>query len=149
MLKKALHLSTQDTDDFRIQLHRRTFGILFLGTPHKGSKLASPASALAKGARVFTRANINLLDALKRNSVLLDEYHHTFLVWLRERKEQGNELMLINYYEMLEYKGAGLVSSIRSLCYKSRGSWTLNVIDCPTRIGDNGRLSCSTNRCKS
>lgn len=110
MLKKALHLSTQDTEDFRKQFHHRTVGIMFIGTPHKGLKLASPVSASLKGARVFARTNVKLVDILKMNSALLDEYHHTFLAWLRDRQQQGKQLMLINYFETLEYKGAGMVS---------------------------------------
>lgn len=116
VLKKALHLSTQDTDDYRKQLHRQTIGILFLGTPHKGAKLAAPASAILKGARAFARTNVKFLDALKRNSALLDEYHQNFLVWLRERKEQGTQLMIINYFETMEYRGARLVRLIRTSC---------------------------------
>lgn len=56
-----------------------TFGIMFLGTPHRGSKSASLGRYTYNITRVATkRPNIKLLMALERNSEVLDRVTDAF-----------------------------------------------------------------------
>jgi hypothetical protein len=56
-----------------------TFGIMFLGTPHRGSKSASLGRYALEITRVATkRPNLKLLMALERNSEVLDRVTDAF-----------------------------------------------------------------------
>ena len=56
-----------------------TFGICFLGTPHRGSKIASLGKIAWNCTVIGTnRPNLKLLQALKRNSEILDRIGDSF-----------------------------------------------------------------------
>src|SRR4051794_30063408 len=56
-----------------------TFGIVFLGTPHRGSDATSMGQLVARLAKVaFYRPQTMLLDTLKRDSNELDTLSHQF-----------------------------------------------------------------------
>ena len=64
-----------------IDVYKYTSGIVFLGTPHRGSSTASLALTLAKIVRVdpgALRVNQDLLRELQRNSSQLDEINQEF-----------------------------------------------------------------------
>lgn len=65
-------------------------GILFLGTPHRGSRSAS----IGKMAYQITKAaarrpNEKLLQALEKNSDILDQINNSFLQTLEEHQSLG------------------------------------------------------------
>ncbi|MCJ1385019.1 hypothetical protein MMC17_008137 [Xylographa soralifera] len=73
VVKDALNQSSQ-TEGTRLKnIAPATFGVLFLGTPHRGSKSAS-MGRLAYNVTVAAtrRPNLKLLQALERNSETLD-----------------------------------------------------------------------------
>jgi hypothetical protein len=72
--------------DLRIR-RRRLHGILFLGTPHRVSKLALIGRMAYQITKVAARRpNEKLLQALERNSDTLDQINNGFLQTLEEHK---------------------------------------------------------------
>jgi len=62
-------------------------GILFLGTPHRGSSSASIGKMTYQMTKAAARRpNVNLLRALERNSDTLDQINNGFLQTLEEHK---------------------------------------------------------------
>lgn len=79
IVKDALNQSSQ-TDGTRLKIIApATWGIVFLGTPHRGSKLAS-IGKIAYGVTVAAtrRPNLRLLQALEKNSETLDRIGSSF-----------------------------------------------------------------------
>jgi Putative serine esterase (DUF676) len=75
-----------------------TCGILFLGTPHRGSKASSWGKMLAKGASVLGfGSEIRLLQTLERSSERLDLLLTDFSAMARELR-----LEIVCFYEVLE-----------------------------------------------
>ena len=63
-----------------------TFGVCFLGTPHRGSKSASIAKvAYDISVAVTKRPNTRLLQGLERNSEILDSIGDQFSQTLLEK----------------------------------------------------------------
>ncbi|KAH0545460.1 hypothetical protein FGG08_000461 [Glutinoglossum americanum] len=66
-----------------------TFGVCFLGTPHKGSKTASMGKIAYQATVAATRRpNLQLLQALERNSAILDNIAESFGQTLSKRTMQ-------------------------------------------------------------
>lgn len=60
-------------------IKKATYGIIFLGTPHRGSDLASLGQTMAKIAKAaFKHPEIHLLKALEANSQQLQELTEQF-----------------------------------------------------------------------
>ena len=79
VIKDALNQSSQ-TEGTRLKtIAPATYGVLFLGTPHRGSKSAS-IGKLAYNVTVAAtrRPNLKLLQALERNSETLDRVGDSF-----------------------------------------------------------------------
>ena len=91
-----------------IDVYKYTSGIVFLGTPHRGSSTASLALTLAKIVRVgpgTLRVNQDLLRELQRNSSQLDEINQEFA------HVPGVESLLIgSIYETRETKHIGIIA---------------------------------------
>ena len=57
-----------------------TFGIIFLGTPHRGSKSASLGKIMYQITKIATRSpNVQLLKGLERNSEILERIGNSFI----------------------------------------------------------------------
>ncbi len=74
-MKRALIEAHQDSQ--LSDVYRYTFGIVFLGTPHRGSWSADFAHTLTKIIRVVP-GNSNLLREVERNSSQLNEINYMF-----------------------------------------------------------------------
>ena len=62
-----------------------TRGIVFLGTPHRGSDATTLPKLIASVIEVFQDANVNLLQDLKRDSAMLDRIGDSFCQILDRR----------------------------------------------------------------
>ena len=102
-------MSEQSFDQYDQQIHQKTSGIAFLGTPHQGSKLASTVSTLASISRVAgVKSSSRLFDSLQIGSQVLMDIEATFATWLRK---SGKRLNIINFYEEFEGFSSAEVSS--------------------------------------
>jgi hypothetical protein len=79
IVKDALNLSCSTEGTKLRDIAPATFGIIFLGTPHRGSQSASMGKIAFKLTIVATRRpNLKLLRGLERNSEILDRIGESF-----------------------------------------------------------------------
>lgn len=88
-----------------------TFGIIFLGTPHRGSKSASLGKIALQITQVATRRpNLRLLKGLERNSETLDRIGDSFIQTMERHK-----IRLCTFREERETRKYLLISTMVSL----------------------------------
>ncbi|KAI9662268.1 MAG: hypothetical protein M1821_008435 [Bathelium mastoideum] len=111
VVERALQVSESNAEPYLCQIERCTHGILFLGTPHKGSDLAPFAASVARATgHLRNRVNHQILDMLKRESQMLADLDEWFYQWLRRRKEQtSNNVHVTCFWEELELPVVGRV----------------------------------------
>lgn len=87
-----------------------TWGILFLGTPHSGSGLASTVGRLVPIISPATRTNLQIVNILRRDSEVLARIRHEFHSLLRSRSTEGYQPIKITcFYEEVPLVGIGEV----------------------------------------
>lgn len=65
-----------------------TYGVIFFGTPHQGTSLATIAKIGQESTKVFLKSpNVSILRALEVNSETLDHINRGFSQILEIRKE--------------------------------------------------------------
>ncbi|KAI1348803.1 hypothetical protein F5Y01DRAFT_206322 [Xylaria sp. FL0043] len=92
VIKEALNQSAHSSDVERSQVIHMTRGVIFLGTPHRGSSAATYGRVVFKLTKMFAfqNANINLISSLERDSDVLDRISTAFVDTLA--KAQGLKL---------------------------------------------------------
>ena len=110
MTKRALCLSGLSNYPHLQQMDRCIIGVVFLGTPHRGSDLtpfaASMANILKAGRK---RVNREILELLTRNSEVLADVEESYAEWLRKNSGRFD---LTCFFEELELPAVGMVSSL-------------------------------------
>jgi protein SERAC1 len=108
--KKALCLSEQSIEAHEQQLHNNIVGIAFLGTPHRGSGIASYATGVARILKAaHKRVNTDILALLRRDSEVLADIDSSFGVWLRKKRDT---VALTCFSEEHELPGIGTVGTM-------------------------------------
>jgi hypothetical protein len=87
-------------------------GIAFLGTPHFGADLAKWASFGANLTRGLIATNTKIVGVLKPDSEVLAGIQKRFHAMLDIRRNQGQPIEIVCFYEELPLAFVGLVSSI-------------------------------------
>ncbi|KAL9619034.1 MAG: hypothetical protein Q9160_006289 [Pyrenula sp. 1 TL-2023] len=100
VVKEALNQSASTIDSSRKKVLPRTCGIIFLGTPHKGSKAASYGQILFRMTQIFALQSVNtkLMAALQKNSETFDRISTAFY----ETLEQNEQLRVWSFIEEQE-----------------------------------------------
>lgn len=105
--KKALCMSESSAESHMNQTERSTIAIAFLGTPHRGSGLATFAKGIAGILKLVNmKANGDILEPLERSSQVLADIEDSFSNWLRKK---NNRIDLTCFYEELGLPVTGLV----------------------------------------
>jgi hypothetical protein len=87
-----------------------THGVLFLGTPHRGSDLAWWASKLAQIVGIVKQTNSSVVSQLSKGSSELDRIQVDFDFLLRNRLAIGlPEIQLKCFFEEKKITGVGQV----------------------------------------
>jgi hypothetical protein len=90
-----------------------TYGILFLGTPHSGTGLATVAKRLAQIMPPSTGTNLRIVKVLQKDSEVLARIQNEFHSLLRSRRQEGNNPIEITcFYEEVPISGIGEVSGV-------------------------------------
>ncbi|KAI4115486.1 MAG: hypothetical protein LQ345_003915, partial [Seirophora villosa] len=84
IVKDALNRSSSNEGTRWKEIAPATYGVIFLGTPHRGSTSASMGKMALHVSEVFTlRPNLKLLQGLEKHSEILDrlgdDFHQTIL----------------------------------------------------------------------
>lgn len=84
-------------------------GVIFMGTPHQGARLANWAVIPASAVGLVKSTNTSLLDVLATSNEYLEyiQAHFLGLVKRREREKRGIEITC--FYEELPLEGVGYV----------------------------------------
>ena len=97
---KALNLSRQVSSDLG-EIAVATFGVMFLGTPHRGSPAASLAETLFRISKIWGKSpNLQILQALKYDAETLDRVQVAFKHTL-----QAQKIRIRSFREAQKYHG--------------------------------------------
>lgn len=107
--KEAVQQSRDNPDLHRQDLFKSVKGIVFMGTPHQGSWMASWAGIPASVVGPFKSTNESLLEVLQTENQLLESVHLKFLAMVRQLREEGREIEIICFFEELPVPVAGVV----------------------------------------
>jgi protein SERAC1 len=119
--KKAILLSRNNPEPHLRSIFDHTKGVIFMGTPHRGSWLAYWANLSASALGLVKPANRSLLMTLQRDDQLLESIQRNFWAMMREQREAGRPLEVTCFFE-------GLPSSVlgRAVTVVSKDSATLD-----------------------
>jgi hypothetical protein len=113
MISKALISSKASPDVHLRRIYDCTFGMLFLGTPHSGTILATVSGRLAQLINPVTRTNLRIVNVLRRDSEVLARIQNGFHTLLRpQTDEESHPIEITCFYEELPLPGIGVVSAI-------------------------------------
>ncbi|CAG8976325.1 hypothetical protein HYALB_00005732 [Hymenoscyphus albidus] len=128
VLKQALVIASKSEGCDYGNIWTSTLGILFFGTPHRGSELASYGAQLARVPTALSmKAEPVLLHSLSLGSAILEKLNKEFRI-LMSNKGAGREV--ISFYETVGMVGPRLVVGISSATVNPSGEvvgWEIPV----------------------
>ncbi len=120
-----------------------TRGIVFLGTPHRGTDLASIASNFAKLAKLVKPTAVDIVGVLQPNSEVLERIFEGFNTMLKARQSQETPpIEIMCFFEEVPMSGSGLVSPLVFCMIRLS---TDEDIDCTKGFRHTPRLPLSVN----
>jgi hypothetical protein len=112
--KKAILLSRNNPEYHLQSVFKSTKGIIFMGTPHKGSWMADWARIPATALGFVKSTNKSVFAVLQSESQFLESLQIEFLALIRELREAGRSLEITSFFEELPLPLAGRVVSKES-----------------------------------
>lgn len=110
--KDAILFSAQrrDREDL-MDFSQHTAGIIFMGTPHRGSAIADYATRFSSLVGSFKQTNPKLLQVLQRESDTLHRIHDDFYDLINERRNSYDQhnISVMCFWEELPSPNAGLI----------------------------------------
>jgi hypothetical protein len=103
-----------------------TIGVLFMGTPHYGSSLASLGSILAKFARTFRATNTEIVATVEHGSADLQRVGEEFQRMLH-RPDIGKKVSLTCFYEELPMPALGKIVESESAILRGYSSCSIHA----------------------
>lgn len=116
--KKAILLSRNNPEIHLQGIFHSLKGVIFMGTPHKGSWMADWAKIPASALGFVKSTNTMLLDVLQRDSQLLESIQVDFLAMVRQLREEGRGLEVTCFFEELPVLGFGTIVSKESASFE-------------------------------
>ncbi|KAK4101838.1 hypothetical protein N658DRAFT_39535 [Parathielavia hyrcaniae] len=103
-------MSRQRSEKHLQSILRPTCSIIFLGTPHHGAGLAKWAELLSRSIGLVKQTNSNIVEVLRRDSVVLARIQESFHTMVMAQSREGLPPIEIScFYEELPLRGVGLV----------------------------------------
>ncbi|RYP79040.1 hypothetical protein DL771_000018 [Monosporascus sp. 5C6A] len=112
--KEAILLSRNNPEDHLRGIFDCVAGVVFMGTPHRGSWMADWAKIPASALGLFKSTNKSLLAILETHSQLLESGQARFWSMVREVREGGRPLEVTCFFEELSLPAVGRVVSKES-----------------------------------
>ncbi|KAF2156673.1 hypothetical protein K461DRAFT_2120 [Myriangium duriaei CBS 260.36] len=107
VVKQAMALSKSESQQHLKSIQEHTAGIVFLGTPHRGSDLAALANAVNAIVKATGKnTNADIMQVLKRDSQLLASVEKFFGNWVNESRAR---IELACFCEELGVRQVGMV----------------------------------------
>ncbi|KAL5327020.1 hypothetical protein ACEPPN_004710 [Leptodophora sp. 'Broadleaf-Isolate-01'] len=112
--KEAILLSRNNPESHLCSIFEHTTGIIFMGTPHRGSWMADWMKIPASSLGVLKSTNKSLLQALRTDNQLLESIQVRFWSMIRGERESGRRLEITCFFEELPLPVFGKVVSKQS-----------------------------------
>ncbi|KAH7018941.1 hypothetical protein EDB80DRAFT_631665, partial [Ilyonectria destructans] len=109
--KIAILISRNRPEDHLRDIFIHTKGIVFMGTPHKGSWMADWAKMPASALGLVKSTNKSLLKTLETDDQLLESIQADFLSTIHQQREDGGRLEITCFFEELPLTALGKVVS--------------------------------------
>ncbi|KAB8253535.1 Alpha/Beta hydrolase protein [Aspergillus pseudonomiae] len=116
--KKAILSSRNNPDSHLRSIFDCTKGVVFMGTPHKGSWMADWAKISADALGLVKSTNKSLIDILQAENQLLEAIQNDFLSMVRELRENHRSLEVMCFFEELPLPVVGKVVSKESATFE-------------------------------
>jgi len=116
--KEAILISRNNPNTHRREVFNQLKGIIFLGTPHRGSWMADWASVPVSAFGVLKSANKSLLRVLQTEDQLLESIQIRFSALVREQREVGRRLQIACFFEELPLLNFGQIVSKDSATFE-------------------------------
>ncbi|KAJ5609830.1 Alpha/Beta hydrolase protein [Penicillium herquei] len=110
--KKAILSSCNNPEPHLRDIFDCTKGIIFMGTPHKGSWMADWSKISVKALGIVKSTNASLLDNLKTNNQLLEAIQVDFWSMVREQQRNGRSIEIACFFEALPLPVFGVVATL-------------------------------------
>ncbi|KAM0360984.1 hypothetical protein ACHAPK_011831, partial [Fusarium culmorum] len=125
--KEAILLSRNNPNQSRQDFFTHIKGVVFMGTPHKGSWMADWSGIPAKALGLVKSTNRSLLEVLETNNQYLESIHVRFLSMMREQREAGRQLEVACFFEELPLSTVGKVVSKESATFEGYDPITIHA----------------------
>ncbi|KAL5884438.1 hypothetical protein ACKVWC_003410 [Pyricularia oryzae] len=125
--KEAILQSRNNPNHRRRKLFAHLKGIVFMGTPHKGSWMADWAKMPASALGLIKSTNKSLLRILETDDQLLESIQARFLALVREQREAGRQLEVTCFFEELPLPAVGKVVSKESATFEGYDPITIHA----------------------
>ncbi|KAK4185308.1 hypothetical protein QBC35DRAFT_389783, partial [Podospora australis] len=112
--KRALLLSRNHPEKHLQSLFKSTTGIIFMGTPHRGSWMADWSRLPVASLGIVKSSNKKLIQILRTDNQLLSAVQEDFLGMVRGLREEGRAFQITCFYEELPMQGSDKVVSTES-----------------------------------
>ncbi|VUC35723.1 unnamed protein product [Clonostachys rosea] len=112
--KEAILLSRNNPETHLQSVFKSLRGIIFMGTPHRGSWMADWAKIPASALGLVKPTNTSLLKILETDDQLLESIQVRFWAMMRELREGGRRLEVTCFFEELPLPTIGKVVSKES-----------------------------------
>ncbi|KAH7459867.1 hypothetical protein FOMA001_g19853 [Fusarium oxysporum f. sp. matthiolae] len=125
--KEAILISRNNPNRSRRDFFARIKGVVFIGTPHKGSWMADWSRIPAKALGLVKSTNKTLLEVLETNNQYLESIHGRFLSMMREQREAGRQFEVACFLEELPLSTVGKVVSKESATFEGYDLITIHA----------------------
>ncbi|KAJ4123946.1 hypothetical protein NW765_006991 [Fusarium oxysporum] len=125
--KEAILLSRSNPNRSRQDIFISIKGIVFMGTPHKGSWMADWSRIPAGALGLAKSTNKSLLQVLQTSNQYLESIHVRFLSMMREQREGGRQLEVVCFFEELPLSTLGKVVSKESATFEGYDPITIHA----------------------
>jgi hypothetical protein len=125
--KEAILLSRNNPETHLQSLFDCNIGIIFLGTPHRGSWMADWAQIPASALGVMKSMNTSLLKILSTDDQLLESLQTRFWNMVRERQRGGKPPDVTCFFEELPMSAIGKVVSKQSATLEGYNSISIHA----------------------
>ena len=125
--KKAILLSRNNPEAHLQGMFNCTKGVVFMGTPHKGSWMADWAKIPAGALGLVKSANRSLLKVLETDDQLLEAIQVDFQSMVRELRENGRRVEVTCFFEELPLPVAGKIVSKESATLEGYSSFSIHA----------------------
>lgn len=125
--KEATLLSRNNPESHLRGIFDCTKGIIFMGTPHKGSWMAGWAKIPASALGLVKHTNKSLLEILETDNQFLESIQVRFWSMVRELREAGRSLEVTCFFEELPLPVVGKVVSKESATLEGYSSFSIHA----------------------